>query len=230
MTLGMAPSVQAVESNKLLARLAAQQNFQQGLPEWLRQLKLSKYTEALSKWCHKHHVTSPEDLSALALAAAIAVEPDLRLRQIVEPSSRFLASWSHWCFIAAHFWCFEMFFISQPKHENMLFLFFLHFFNIFYTSLFCFIFRLRLFLSSFVLRDVHSPSASCGLNETSASSLWHNSSQFPSLTLSRMVSASCEVLDVTFQEQSMQSFSDRTENGKSGPLVGSLHGYLEHGW
>jgi len=84
MTLGMAPSVQAVESNKLLARLAAQQNFQQGLPEWLRQLKLSKYTEALSKWCHKHHVTSPEDLSALALAAAIAVEPDLRLRQIVE--------------------------------------------------------------------------------------------------------------------------------------------------
>lgn len=132
-----------MESNKLLARLAVQQNFQQGLPEWLRQLKLSKYTEALSKWCHEHHVTSPEDLSALALAAAVAVEPDLRLRQIVEQILSLLESLVfHYVSLQLTFGVLRCFaFLNQ----NMLFLFFLHFFNIFKISLFCFIFRLRLF-------------------------------------------------------------------------------------
>ena len=120
MTLGMAPSVQAVESNKLLARLAAQQNFQQGLPEWLRQLKLSKYTEALSKWCHKHHVTSPEDLSALALAAAIAVEPDLRLRQIVEQILSVLESLVFHCSSLLVFWDVFHFSTKTWKHAFLI--------------------------------------------------------------------------------------------------------------
>jgi len=74
-TLGYKKGVSAVETNTMLARLGATRNFSAGLPEWLFQLHVDKYTEKIAKYCKVTGIDSPEQLSHRAKDVAAAAEP-----------------------------------------------------------------------------------------------------------------------------------------------------------
>ncbi|CAE7523563.1 unnamed protein product, partial [Symbiodinium sp. KB8] len=74
-TLGYKKGVSAVETNTMLARLGATRNFSAGLPEWLFQLHVDRYTEKITKYCKVMGIDSPEQLSQKAKDVAAAAEP-----------------------------------------------------------------------------------------------------------------------------------------------------------
>jgi len=75
-TIGMAPRVNPVVSNELLARRAATEDLQTGLQAWLQQLSLGQYASQLASWCQNMGAATPEELAEFALEAAKAVEDD----------------------------------------------------------------------------------------------------------------------------------------------------------
>ena len=84
-TLGTAARVNPVVSNELLARRAAAEDLQRGLPAWLQQLGLAPYAGALAAWCQQMGAASPEELAEFGQEAAAAVETDQKAQEhIVE--------------------------------------------------------------------------------------------------------------------------------------------------
>lgn len=75
-TIGLAPRVNAVVSNELLARRAATEDLQTGLQAWLRQLSLQQYGPQLARWCQQMGAATPDELAEFAADAAQAVEAD----------------------------------------------------------------------------------------------------------------------------------------------------------
>ena len=75
-TIGLAPRVNAVVSNELLARRAATDDLQTGLQAWLRQLSLQQYGPQLARWCQQMGAATPDELAEFAVDAAQAVEAD----------------------------------------------------------------------------------------------------------------------------------------------------------